>query len=101
MEGWDSLPVWATTGKIPLAWNCDLAQERRQFQQPDLLPFFGRAQEVPCTDRLLQRRERMDNFPKYFPNFSDNNNCAWITLKLPILAGVAGFSGTEGPQEVV
>lgn len=75
--------------------------ERRHFQQPDLLPFFGRAQELVCTDRLLQRRERTDNFPKYFHHFSDNSNCSWIAPKLPSLAGVAGFSGTEGSEEVV
>lgn len=38
-------------------------------------------------------------FPKYFHHFSDNNNCSWIAPKLPILAGVGGFS--EGSQEVV
>lgn len=60
-----SLPVSAPMGKISLAWDYDLALERKQFQQPDLLPFFGRAQELLCTDRMLQRRERMDNFLKF------------------------------------
>lgn len=31
-------------------------------------------------------------------HFSDGSNCSWIALKLPILACVAGFSGTEGSQ---
>lgn len=48
-----------------------------------------------------EKGEDGDNFPKYFHPFSDNNTCSWIAPKLPILAGVAGFSGTGGSQVVV